>query len=129
MAMGTGVAQLRRFHKTEHFLCGTAESHDPAGFAYLFRRTICYARREQRLEDHLQLLRCYYNFVGPHRALKFGRAVRTPAMQAGLFRQRLTFRKIFSPAIIFWARGKFMLVFAPSTITVAASNKGMSLAA
>ena len=50
-------------------------------------------------------------------------------MQAGLTRQRLTFREIFSPAIIFWARGKFMLVFAPSTISVAASNKGMSLAA
>ena len=26
-------------------------------------------------------------------------------------------------------RGKFMLVFAPSTISVAASNKGLSLAA
>ena len=50
-------------------------------------------------------------------------------MQAGLTRQRLTFRENFSPAIIFWARGKFMLVFAPSTISVAASNKGMSLAA
>ena len=50
-------------------------------------------------------------------------------MQAGLFRQQLTFREIFSPAIIFWARGKFMLVFAPSTISVAAGNKGLSLAA
>ncbi len=34
--MGTVVAQLRRFHKTEHFLCGTAESHDPAGFGVSF---------------------------------------------------------------------------------------------
>ncbi len=34
--MGTGVAQLRRFHETEHFLCGTAESHDPAGFGVSF---------------------------------------------------------------------------------------------
>ena len=81
------------------------------------------------LEDHLQLLRCDYNFVRPHRALKCGHAVRTPAMQAVLFRQRLTFRKIFSPAIIFCVRGKFMLVFAPSTISVVASNKGMSLEA
>ncbi len=78
---------------------------------------------------HLQLLRCYYNFLRPHWALKFGHLVRTPAMQAGLSRQRLTFREIFSPTIIFWARGKFVLVFAPSTISVAASNKGMSLAA
>ena len=45
------------------------------------------------------------------------------------FRQRLTFREIFSPAIIYWVRGKFILVFAPSRISVAASNKGMSLAA
>ncbi|MCH7978874.1 MAG: hypothetical protein IH935_07860, partial [Acidobacteria bacterium] len=50
------------------------------GSAYLGRRTLSHARRSQRLEDHLQLLRCYYNFVSPHRALKFGREVRTPAM-------------------------------------------------
>ena len=66
------------------------------GSAYLFRRTICHARWKERLEDHLELLRCYYNFVRPHRALKFGREVRTPAMQAGLTTRRLTFREIFS---------------------------------
>ena len=54
------------------------------GSAYLCRRTICHARWKERLESHLELLRCYYNFVRPHRALKFGREVRTPAMQAGL---------------------------------------------
>jgi IS1 family transposase len=54
------------------------------GSAYLGRRTICQARRKERLEDHLELLRCHYNFVRPHRALKFGREVRTPAMQAAL---------------------------------------------
>ena len=53
------------------------------GSAYLGRRTICQARWKQRLEDHLELFRCHYNFVRPHRALKFGREVRTPAMQAG----------------------------------------------
>ena len=53
------------------------------GSAYLFRRTIYHARWKERLEDHLELLRCYYNFVRPHRALKFGAEVRTPAMQAG----------------------------------------------
>ena len=41
------------------------------------------------------LLRCYYNFVRPHGALKFGREIRTPAMQAGLTIRRLTFRDIF----------------------------------
>ena len=54
------------------------------GSAYLGRRMICQARRKERLEDHLELLRCHYNFVRPHRALKFGREVRTPAMQAAL---------------------------------------------
>ncbi len=65
------------------------------GSAYLFRRTICHARWEERLEDHLELLRCYYNFVRPHRALKFGPEIRTPAMQAGLLSKRLSFRELF----------------------------------
>ncbi len=64
--------------------------------AYLFRRTICHARWEERLEDHLELLRCYYNLVSPHRALKFGPEVRTPAMQAGLVSKRLSFREVFA---------------------------------
>jgi len=66
------------------------------GSAYLLRRTICHARWKAYLEDHLELLRCYYNFVRPHRALKFGRQVRTPAMQAGLTSRQLTFREIFN---------------------------------
>jgi IS1 family transposase len=49
------------------------------GSAYLSRRTICQARWKERLEDHLELLRCHYNFVRPHRALRFVREVRTPA--------------------------------------------------
>src|SRR4030095_369821 len=57
------------------------------GSAYLFRRTICHARWKKRLEDHLELLRCYYNFVRPHRGLKFGGPGRTPAMQAGPVRR------------------------------------------
>ncbi len=99
------------------------------GSAYLFRRTICYARREQRLEDHLQLLRCYYNFVRPHRALKFGREVRTPAMQAGLFRQRLTFREIFLWTLICLVSRKVIFVFPQATISVAAGKDGIPLAA
>jgi transposase-like protein/IS1 family transposase len=51
------------------------------GSAYLCRRTICQARWKERLEDLLELLRCYYNFIRPHRALNFGLEVRTPAMQ------------------------------------------------
>src|SRR4029450_9343637 len=72
------------------------------GSAYLFRRTIYHARWKERLEDHLELLRCYYNFVRPHRALKFGAEVRTPAMQAGLTTRRVTLGEIFPPAMLLW---------------------------
>ena len=51
--------------------------------------------RAEKLEEHLELLRCHYNFVRPHGALQFGREVRTPAMQAGLATPRLTFREVF----------------------------------
>ena len=63
--------------------------------AYLLRRTLSHARSQDKLEAHLELLRCYYNFVRPHGALKFGRETRTPAMQAGLAPRRLTFREVF----------------------------------
>jgi transposase-like protein/IS1 family transposase len=68
------------------------------GSAYLCRRTICHTRRKERLEDHLELFRCYYNFIRPHRALKFGPEIRTPAMQAGLASKRLSFREVFAAA-------------------------------
>ncbi len=71
--------------------------------AYLSRRTLSHARSTERLDEHLELLRCYYNFVRPHGALKFGREIRTPAMQAGLTTRRLTFRDIFfATTIILW---------------------------
>ena len=66
------------------------------GSAYLGRRTICQARWKQCLDDHLELLRCHYNFIRPHKALKFGREVRIPARQAGLTKRALTLREIFS---------------------------------
>src|SRR5439155_12861030 len=69
------------------------------GSAYLLRRTICHPRWKAYLEDHLEPLAAslplqHYNFVRPHRALKFGRELRTPAIQAGLVTRRLTFREI-----------------------------------
>ena len=76
------------------------------GSAYLCRRSLCHARRKERLDDHLELLRCHYNFLRPQRALKFGKEVRTPAMQAGLTPRRLTFRDIFIsvPNFLCWVR-------------------------
>jgi len=36
------------------------------------------------------------NFIRPHRALKFGREVGIPAMQAGMAVKRLSFREVFA---------------------------------
>ena len=75
------------------------------GSAYLRRRSPCHARCEHQLRGHVELLRCHYNFVRPHRALKFGREVRTPAMQAGLVSKPLTLSDVFT------ARGFSLRVF------------------
>ncbi len=45
------------------------------GSSYLGRRTLFQTRWKECLEDHIELFRCHYNFVRPHRALKFGREV------------------------------------------------------
>ena len=66
------------------------------GSAYLNRRSPCHARKKRTLDDHLELLRCYYNFCRPHGSLKFGSVVRTPAMQAGLVNRTLSLRAIFT---------------------------------
>ena len=66
------------------------------GSAYLRRRSPCHARGADQLRGHVELLRCHYNFVRPHSALKFGRETRTPTMQAGLVSKRLTLNDIFT---------------------------------
>ena len=50
------------------------------GSAYVRRRSPCHARGADQLHGHVDLLRCSYNVIRPHRALKFGRETRTPAM-------------------------------------------------
>jgi hypothetical protein len=97
------------------------------GSAYLFRRALCYARWKERLEGHLELLRCYYTFVRPHRALKFGWEVRTPAIQAGLTTRRLTLREIFSSAMLLSFSEK--VKFGQSTVLVVDDETQMPLAA
>lgn len=73
------------------------------GCAYLGRRTDCHSRHKDLLADNLALQMCYYNFVRPHSALKFGEETRTPGMQAGLVKKQLSFREIFTTmALLFW---------------------------
>ena len=89
---------------------------------------ICYARCKERLAAHLELLRCYYNFVRPHRALQFGLEVRTPAVQAGLTERRLTLREIFSSTIVLLAWWKVKSVFARYTILIIVDDRRVQLA-
>jgi IS1 family transposase len=92
------------------------------GSAYLCRRTICHARWKERLEGHLELLRCYYNFVRPHRALRFGREVRTPAIQAGLTKRPVTLREIFYSGIVFLSSGEIVFMFVYSATSFSPKN-------
>jgi IS1 family transposase len=79
------------------------------GLAYLQRRSPAHARCDRRLDEDLALVQCHYNFVRPHRALKFGREVRTPAMQAGLADRRLSFRDIFGSSHLSRLRAAVLL--------------------
>jgi hypothetical protein len=99
------------------------------GSAFLSRRTICHAQWKESLEDHLELVRCHYNFVRPHRALKFGRDVRTPALQAGLVTKRLTFREIFSLGMRFLVLRIVTFLFLNSSLLVNADNSRLPVAA
>ena len=99
------------------------------GSAYLSRRTLSHARATNTLESQLELLRCYYNFVRPHGALKFVRETRTPAMQAGLATRRLTLRDIFVSLrhVARWLSD--VRVFADPRRTAAAAVMSMPVAA
>jgi IS1 family transposase len=99
------------------------------GSAYLCRRSLCHARRKQRLADHLELLRCHYNFLRPHRALKFGQEVRTPAMQAGLTAKRLSFRDVFTAIPSFLRLVRTVIAFILQDKSCGRENSALSLAA
>jgi hypothetical protein len=99
------------------------------GSAYLSRRTICQALWKDCLEDHLELLRCHYNFVRSHMALKFGREMRTPAIQAGVTTRRLNLREIFLSPIVFSAAEKVTSVFVHFSILFIVEDKRLPMAA
>ena len=87
------------------------------GSAYLRRRSPCHAQCADQLREHVELLRCHYNFVRPHGALKFGGETRTPAMQAGLVSRRLTLSDIFT------ARGRLLLRLFVAVVRVFATDQ------
>lgn len=63
--------------------------------SYLHRRTSGKVRNPRRLSDMVEVIRCGYNFVRPHSALRPGGEPTTPAMQAGVFASPLSWRSIF----------------------------------
>ena len=66
------------------------------GSAYLRRRSPGHARGADQLHGHVDLLRCSYNVIRPHRALQCGRETRTPAMHAGLVNAPMNGSDIFT---------------------------------
>jgi len=112
---GSLTDQIRRTNKTKglgRMIFFPVFWFSPTTTAYLCRRTSCHSRQDDYLEEHLHLLMCYYNLIRPHRSLKFGRQVRTPAMQAGLVSGRFSFRDVLSRRIEF-----FLCVFLVILIT------------
>ena len=85
--------------------------------AYLSRRALSHARASGRLADHIDLVRCWYNFLRPHRGLKFGKELRTPAMQAGVVSRKLSWSDVF-PSSAASARVQLarVMLFAPSSV-------------
>jgi len=62
----------------------------------LRRRNPAPARKPEKIQEALAIVRVFYNFVQRHSSLKFGGVKRTPAMQAGIFERPLTIREIFN---------------------------------
>ena len=87
------------------------------GSPCLQRRTPAHARIAEYLNDHLELQQCYYNFIRPHSALKYGNEIWTPAMQAGLASKQMTFRQVF---LALSRSAIFMFVYC---LSVSASSK------
>jgi hypothetical protein len=94
------------------------------------------ARREDAKDSELPEPRSYefcvddlYNFVRPHRALKFAREVRTPARQAGLTRRTLTLREIFLSRELFVASKNVLFALFETGRPVSFPIRGMRLAA
>jgi hypothetical protein len=62
-------------------------------------------------------------------ALKFGREMRTPAIQAGLTTRRLNLREIFSSPIVFSTVEKVTSVFVHFSILFIVEDKRLPMAA
>jgi IS1 family transposase len=78
------TAYIERLNLRKRMCCSMLRRRNPAP-----------GRSPQRIQEALELVRVFYNFVMGHSSLKFGKVKRTPAMQAGIFDRPLTIREIF----------------------------------
>ena len=78
------TAYIERLNLRKRMCCSMLRRRNPAP-----------GRSPQRIQEALELVRVFYNFVMGHSSLKFGNVKRTPAMQAGIFDRPLTIREIF----------------------------------
>jgi len=62
--------------------------------SYLHRKTPAHAQRPDKLHEQLELQQCYYNFMRPHQALRFGSEVYTPAMMAKIADHKVTWAEV-----------------------------------
>jgi len=77
--------------------------------SYLHRKTPAHAHRPDKLHEQLELQQCYYNFMRPHQALKFGAEVYTPAMMAKIADHKITWGEVLQLCLA--AMVKFLAEF------------------
>ena len=61
---------------------------------------VCYTKLLRALAEQLDFQGCYYNFMRPHLALKFGNQIWTPAMMAGIMKRKLSWRDVLNHSFL-----------------------------
>lgn len=77
------TAFIERLNLTKRMCCSLLRRRNPSP-----------ARRIDRIQDALELVRAIYNYVRPHASLRTRRGKETPAMAAGITKRPLRIREI-----------------------------------
>jgi len=116
------------FHKRNAVLQNSEILTIRRGNSYLQRKTPSHSKDTDHIDGILALQMCHYNFIRPHLALKFGKDIRTPAMQAGIVSYKLTFRDIFtSRELLFLCLIIWMLIQREKLISRTIGDKATTL--
>lgn len=71
------------------------------GISKLVRKTLCFSKCKNMLDNHLDIYQCYYNVIKPHSTLTletidgFKKTVRTPCMAEGITDKPWTWKELF----------------------------------